>query len=112
VNIRSFLNLFYSQGILTDDPRISNLRSKIDMLEQEVVDKAVFFDIIHDDASKIEILLFHDKIIPDFERFKKTVQNIFQECKISADGKLPDYIPELAKVNPDNFGVSVCTIDG
>jgi hypothetical protein len=40
VNMNSFLNLFYSQGILTDDPRISGLKNKIDELDGEVIDKA------------------------------------------------------------------------
>ena len=27
-------------------------------------------------------------------------------------GKVADYIPELAKKNPNDFGVSICSIDG
>jgi hypothetical protein len=45
--MKSFMNLFYSQGILTDDPRITPLKNKIDLLDEEIIDKALFFDLIY-----------------------------------------------------------------
>lgn len=51
-------------------------------------------------------------IIPEFNKFKNEVKDIFNECKLNKSGKVADYIPELAKADPDNWGVSICSIDG
>lgn len=40
--------------------------------------------------------------------FKKVIQNIYDEVKMIEDkGKLAAYIPELANINPDNFGIHI-----
>jgi hypothetical protein len=42
-----------------------------------------------------------------------SVSDIFNHVKAMPDtGKVASYIPQLAKVNPDLFGISLCTIDG
>lgn len=51
-------------------------------------------------------------VIPEFQNFKNDMRQIFMDCKKNTEGKVADYIPELANANPDNWGVSVCTIDG
>jgi glutaminase len=45
--------------------------------------------------------------------FDSIMREIFREIQPFANkGKLPTYIPELKKVNPDKFGVHLLTIDG
>lgn len=43
---------------------------------------------------------------------QSTLQTVYQEYKGLQGGKNADYIPELAKVNPDYLGIAVITIDG
>ena len=43
---------------------------------------------------------------------EKTIQEIYDQVKGNKKGKVVDYIPQLAKVNPELFGVSVCTVSG
>lgn len=44
--------------------------------------------------------------------FQKTISNIFDHLKSNCDGNVADYIPQLAKVNPDLFAISVCDTSG
>jgi glutaminase len=37
-------------------------------------------------------------------------QNIYDLVKPIKDGKVADYIPQLQKVNPEDFGFSVCSV--
>jgi len=71
------MSLFYKQGILKDDPRISNIRKKVEQLGENILSKDKFFELIHQDASEIEQLLYNQKTIPDFESFKQSIRAIF-----------------------------------
>ena len=71
------MSLFYKQGILKDDPRISNIRKKVEQLGENILSKDKFFELIHQDASEIEQLLYNQKTIPDFESFKQSIKAIF-----------------------------------
>ena len=43
---------------------------------------------------------------------EKIIENIYDNLINNDEGKVADYIPQLSKVNPDLFGISVCTVDG
>ena len=43
---------------------------------------------------------------------RSTVQNLHDEFRELRDGEVATYIPELAAVDPDLFGVSIITVDG
>jgi glutaminase len=51
-------------------------------------------------------------VIPEWDSFKNQVKIVYEKCKLNNSGKVADYIPELAKKNPNDFGVSICSIDG
>ena len=43
---------------------------------------------------------------------KKIIQKVFDSVKQHNGGKVADYIPELACIDPNMFGVSVCDTNG
>lgn len=45
--------------------------------------------------------------------FQKIIEQIHKETvHLAKEGTLPDYIPALAKANPNDYGISVKTLDG
>jgi glutaminase len=69
--------------------------------------------VIKNNFSIIEKSMSENFVIPEFDKFKNEVKDIFESIKKNnTEGKVADYIPELANANPTNWGVSVCTIDG
>lgn len=45
--------------------------------------------------------------------FQKIIEEIYHEThQLAKKGTLPDYIPALAKANPQDYGISVKTLDG
>ena len=49
--------------------------------------------------------------MPIVENFKEVITKVYNEIiQVKNKGKVADYIPELAKVSEDNFGVHIHTI--
>ena len=48
----------------------------------------------------------------DFENIKNIVTDIYNSLIDNTDGKVADYIPQLGKVNPELFGISMCDVHG
>ena len=53
----------------------------------------------------------HQLVVPDWPQFVAQLDKIVANVKNSSgDGKVADYIPELATADPGWYGVSVCSI--
>jgi len=50
--------------------------------------------------------------VPDFSAFQQIFKEVFEIVEENTSGKNADYIPQLAAVDPDQFAISVTTIDG
>ena len=46
------------------------------------------------------------------KQLRDDLQKIYNECKEDNSGNLADYIPQLANVDPELFGISITTING
>jgi glutaminase len=45
-------------------------------------------------------------------QIQQILEHIYQKYKIFDDGDIATYIPELAKANPEHFGICLATVDG
>ena len=71
-----------------------------------------FFDVIRPNILLIERALQGNVPIPDFSHFCSEIDDIYTSTKTNDEGRAADYIPQLAKVDPDLYGVGLCTVDG
>lgn len=51
-------------------------------------------------------------VIANWERLSGELQEIYESVRQHRGGELASYIPHLAKVDPELFGVAVCSVDG
>lgn len=51
-------------------------------------------------------------VIPEFGKLTNTIDEMYWQCKSNCSGKVASYIPQLSRVSPDYWAVSLCTIDG
>lgn len=110
VSPRVIRQKLHSLGLTEKDPRLSGFYRKVD--ELEVVTEENIKDTIGDSGLLLERALSGRLVVPDFCGFTSAIEEIFHASKSNKSGHVADYIPQLARVAPEKFGVSICTIDG
>ena len=105
-------------GIQYSDPRLKETVSAIREYElryrSEPRDLTFdeFIRVVSPNAVFIESMLKGNAVIPEFDRFSGDIEKIFEKVSLNEDGEVASYIPQLANVDPGQFGMSLCTIDG
>lgn len=74
-------------GILPDDPRLNT-------------------------SEFLERIRSGSWVVPNFDGFIADLLRIFEATQTVTSGKVASYIPQLAQVNPELWGMAVCTVDG
>ncbi|XP_072305277.1 glutaminase liver isoform, mitochondrial-like isoform X2 [Eucyclogobius newberryi] len=117
IPLSQFVSALKKTGLLMSDPRLRDCVKHMRQASRDsngpvVLDKALFKRCV----GNIILLLtkaFKKKfIIPEFEEFTLEIDRMFDRAQQQEGGQVADYIPQLAKFNPDLWGVSLCTIDG
>lgn len=123
VPMGKFLTALRSTGLRKSDPRlkelIDNMRAvddfksgKVSSAESLVLDRDTFNSVIMKNIILISRAFRGQFVIPDFTAFTKYIEEFYWKCKSNHAGKVASYIPQLARYNPEYWGVSLCTIDG
>ncbi|XP_070596720.1 glutaminase liver isoform, mitochondrial isoform X1 [Erythrolamprus reginae] len=117
ISVHKFTTALQRTGLWTSDPRLRDCMNLMrtatqgassgGMLSRELFRRCVSSNIV------LLTQAFRKKfVIPDFEEFTSHVEQIFERTKGLREGKVANYIPQMARSNPDIWGVSLCTVDG
>lgn len=107
------INALARMGITMQDPRLKPVMQKLaQFAELTPIDFAQFVEISKSNLSLLEKILSGDLIVPDFESFSQEINNIYLQTLTNHEGEVARYIPQLERVKPEQYGISICTIDG
>ncbi|XP_013104745.2 glutaminase liver isoform, mitochondrial isoform X1 [Stomoxys calcitrans] len=124
ISMGKFLAALKTTGIRRSDPRVKELMDNLKKVhklnnyetgssaETQNLNRETFKAVVAQNIVLIAKAFRQQFVIPDFVGFVKDVEEIYWKCKSNTDGKVADYIPQLARYSPESWGVSICTIDG
>jgi glutaminase len=112
VNKAAILERLAKSGIAISDARLSRFRKKFDAHKGDAFSDAGFRRLASNNGSLFERAVKGTLVVPEFDRFAAEIGSIYDRVIDLRDGRVADYIPQLARVPEDKFAVAVCTIDG
>ncbi|MCC3766161.1 glutaminase A [Streptomyces sp. UNOC14_S4] len=106
-------------GILPDDPRIAGTIAHLERTRPTrpttgplLLTEEEFATAIRHNRGIIERAACGELAVPDFPSLVGDLRRIHQEVRADRSGTAATYIPQLARVDADQFAISVCTVDG
>lgn len=109
----SLLAALGESGLREDDPRLQESLRRLAQLDG--ADGLGLEELAHVVQPNLQVIQRHlsgAAVIPEFGRFTGEIRRIYDETRANDTGTVADYIPQLGRVNPDQYGVALCTIDG
>ncbi|XP_050554518.1 glutaminase liver isoform, mitochondrial isoform X4 [Spodoptera frugiperda] len=121
--VGKFLAALRTTGIRKNDNRVKEVMHNLYKVHKESnfeggspetlkLDRKTFKEVIAPNIVLITRAFRSQFVIPDFQDFIKDVEEMYWAAKSNTDGKVASYIPQLARASSENWGVSICTIDG
>ncbi|MEN2399401.1 glutaminase A [Flavobacterium sp. MC2016-06] len=100
-------------GIEASDSRLNFCETDVRDAAKISINQERFKEIVKNSRGDIiKDALQGNLIIPDFSGFCESINVIFRETKNNNKGNVATYIPQLSRVDPSLYGISVCSTDG
>ncbi len=116
INVKVVEEELGKRGLKKDDPRLKEFFKRFYAFSVEGrIDKKYFLDCLKNEVGAktlIDRAVVGKLVIPHFKDFTNLITPIYDEVKKIKKGNVTENIPQLKKIVPDKFGVSICTVDG
>ncbi|XP_067666238.1 glutaminase liver isoform, mitochondrial-like isoform X1 [Haliotis asinina] len=122
LSITRFKTELEKTGLRETDHRLKESIAKIASIQSENIkreghaydflDRETFKKCIADNIVLIAKAFREEFVIPDFPTFCRDIDKLYEKGKSNTAGAPASYIPQLARFNPNLWGVSICTVDG
>ena len=113
---RQVLNFLKNNGLHADDKRLQGFFSSLQLIDGVENDKQItlqqFCDAISSCSTLIHKCVTGELVVPDFKTLTDIIEEVYKEVEPNKGGNNADYIPQLAAVDPEQFAISITTIDG
>ena len=108
------ISVLTTAGLGKRDPRVQDLYQTLEELsaQESLITFDNFIKILGPSGLILDRAVKGGLKIPDFKDFSKQVVKLYDEVEKNQQGAQADYIPPLKEVNPEQFGISVVSIDG
>lgn len=116
VSKQLFIRFLGNRGLLECDQRLQIMFKYLNSLGTADVDVKLTLEQFNEATASCRTLVdkcVNGKLrIPDFKHFTEIVSQVYNSVEPNTGGANADYIPQLAQVDPNQFGISVTTVDG
>jgi glutaminase len=96
----------------TDCPVIAISEEAKHQIDAVTVPYGRFVDLVSPCARLFLSAFNEENVIPDWSSFVTDLHEFYHRVESDTSGETAQYIPILRDANPDQFGVSVCSVDG
>ncbi|XP_077991901.1 glutaminase kidney isoform, mitochondrial-like [Glandiceps talaboti] len=114
LSVATFMKALEESGLRQDDPRLQECMKHLHqvLLEEDSMNRDTFKQCISENIALIGRALTSSFVIPEWKSFCSNIEEMYNNSKSNTNGKVADYIPQLARFSADNWGVAICSVDG
>lgn len=109
---QEIIDLFLKRGFAMNNPYATGIAKGLkEVSREEKIDLKKFLQITSGQVAVMKKIMSDQMIIPNFHLFRSNIEAVFKDVSLNTGGETAQYIPQLANVDPEQFGLSICTVD-